>query len=156
MVNQVLTLADTYGLPAWQIERLLDRYGSLVTEVLAPAESDRSLLQPLHQDEEYLGAELAYAASHEAALHLDDVLARRTRISIETPQRGLASARGAAEIVAPLLGWDSARVDNEVAAYEARVKAERESQQQADDLAADAARVAAPDTRRVAVGRALR
>ena len=44
---------------------------------------------------------------------------------------------------------------NEVAAYEARVRAERESQQQADDLAADAARVAAPDTRRVAVGRAL-
>jgi len=57
--------------------------------------------------------------------------------------------------VAPLLGWDAVRVDSEVAAYEARVKAERESQQQADDLAADASRVAAPDTRRVAVGRAL-
>jgi glycerol-3-phosphate dehydrogenase len=156
MVNQMLPLAEAYGLPAWQIERLLDRYGSLVTDVLALAEEDRSLLQPLSQTEEYLGVELAYAATHEAALHLDDLLARRTRISIETPDRGVKVARAAAEVVGPLLGWDAERIDSEVAAYEARVRAERESQQQADDLAADAARVAAPDTRRVAVGRALR
>jgi glycerol-3-phosphate dehydrogenase len=155
MVNQVLPLAEAYGLPAWQIERLLDRYGSLVTDVLALAEADPSLLHPLSRAEEYLGVELAYAATHEAALHLDDLLARRTRISIETPDRGVAVARAAAEVTGPLLGWDEERIDNEVAAYEARVRAERESQQQADDLAADAARVAAPDTRRVAVGRAL-
>ena len=155
MVNQVLTLAEAHRLPAWQIERLLDRYGSMALEVLALGESDRSLLQPLSDQQEYLGVEVAYAASHEGALHLDDVLARRTRISIETPDRGVAVAGEAARIVGPLLGWDPERVDNEVAAYEARVKAERESQQQSDDLAADAARVAAPDTRRVAVGRAL-
>ena len=155
MVNQVLTLAEAHRLPAWQIERLLDRYGSMALEVLALGESDRSLLQPLSDQQEYLGVEVAYAASHEGALHLDDVLARRTRISIETPDRGVAVAGDAARIVGPLLGWDDERVANEVAAYEARVKAERESQQQADDLAADAARVAAPDTRRMAVGRAL-
>jgi glycerol-3-phosphate dehydrogenase len=156
MVNQVSSLAGTYGLPVWQIERLLDRYGSLVTEVLALAESDPTLLEPLNDAQEYLGVEFAYAASHEAALHLDDLLARRTRTSIETPDRGVAVARAVAEVVAPVLRWDKERVDNEVAAYEARVQAERESQRQADDLAADAARVAAPDTRRVAVGRALR
>jgi glycerol-3-phosphate dehydrogenase len=155
LVNQVLTLAQAHRLPAWQVERLLDRYGSAALEVLALAETDRALLQPLSDQQEYLGVEVAYAASHEGALHLDDVLARRTRISIETPDRGVAVAGEAARIVGPLLGWDAERVDNEVAAYEARVRAERESQQQADDLAADAARVAAPDTRRVAVGRAL-
>jgi glycerol-3-phosphate dehydrogenase len=83
------------------------------------------------------------------------VLARRTRISIETPDRGTASARAAAELVAPVLGWDEGRRDNEVAAYEARVEAERASQRAEDDLAADAARIAFPDTRAVAVGRAL-
>jgi glycerol-3-phosphate dehydrogenase len=155
LVNQTGALAGAYGLPVWQVERLLDRYGSLVAELLDLAGSDASLLRPVTDDAEYLGVELAYAASHEAALHLDDVLARRTRMSIETPDRGVAVARTAAEIVAPHLGWEGGRVDNEVAAYEARVRAERESQQQADDLAADAARVAAPDTRRVAVGRAL-
>jgi glycerol-3-phosphate dehydrogenase len=155
MVNQVPSLADAYGLPAWQIERLLNRYGSLTGEVLALAEGDDSLLRPLHPGTEYLAVELAYAAGYEGALHIDDLLARRTRISIETPDRGVAVARAVAEVVAPWLGWDAERVDSEVAAYEARVVAERESQQQADDLAADAARVAAPDTRRLAVGRAL-
>ena len=46
-------------------------------------------------------------------------------------------------------------ITNEVEAYAARVEAERRSQEQVDDLAADAARIAAPDTRAVAVGRAL-
>jgi glycerol-3-phosphate dehydrogenase len=155
LVNQAHALADRYRLPVWQVERLLDRYGSLTPEVLEPAADERSLLEPLSEDQEYLGVEFVYAATHEAALHLDDLLTRRTRISIETPDRGVAVARPVAEMVAPLLGWDAARVDNEVAAYEARVEAERESQRQADDLAADASRVAAPDTRRVAVGRAL-
>ncbi|HEX2174692.1 MAG TPA: glycerol-3-phosphate dehydrogenase/oxidase [Nocardioidaceae bacterium] len=155
MVNQAHTLADTYGVPVWQVERLLDRYGSLTTDVLALADGDRSLLEPLDEAQEYLGVEFVYAASHEAALHLDDLLTRRTRVSIETPQRGVAVARRVAEIVAPLLGWDAVRADGEVAAYEARVEAELEAQRQADDLSADASRVAAPDTRRLAVGRAL-
>ena len=155
MVNQVPSLAEAHGLPAWQIERLLNRYGSMTGEVLALAAEDRSLLRMPSRDAEYLGVEFAYAAGFEGALHLDDLLARRTRMSIETPDRGVAVARAVAEVVAPRLGWDAERVDSEVAAYEARVEAERESQRKADDLAADAARVAAPDTRRVAVGRAL-
>ena len=155
MVNQVPSLAEAHGLPAWQIERLLNRYGSMTGEVLALAAEDRSLLRMPSRDAEYLGVEFAYAAGFEGALHLDDLLARRTRMSIETPDRGVAVARAVAEVVAPRLGWDAERVDSEVAAYEARVEAERESQRKADDLAADAARVAAPDTRRLAVGRAL-
>jgi glycerol-3-phosphate dehydrogenase len=155
MVNQVPSLAEAHGLPAWQIERLLNRYGSMTGEVLALAAEDRSLLRMPSRDAEYVGVEFAYAAGFEGALHLDDLLARRTRMSIETPDRGVAVARAVAEVVAPRLGWDAERVDSEVAAYEARVEAERESQRKADDLAADAARVAAPDTRRVAVGRAL-
>ena len=51
--------------------------------------------------------------------------------------------------------WDEERVANEVASYRARVEAERRSQEAGDDQEADAARVAAPDTRAVAVGRAL-
>jgi glycerol-3-phosphate dehydrogenase len=57
--------------------------------------------------------------------------------------------------VAPVLEWDDERIASEVESYAARVEAERLSQQQPDDLAADAARIAAPDTRAVAVGRAL-
>ena len=91
--------------------------------------------------------EAVYAASHEGALHLDDILARRTRISIETWDRGVAAATAVADLVAPVLGWDAEAVEREVVHYRARVVAERESQHQPDDLSADAARLGAPDVR---------
>ena len=78
---------------------------------------------------------------------LDDILARRTRISIETPDRGVAAAQEVAELVAPTLGWDTATAEREVEHYRARVKAELESQEQPDDHTADAARLGAPDVR---------
>jgi len=155
MVNQVDRLARHADIPVWRMQRLLDRYGSMTEELLALAADDHTLLEPLPGAEEYLRIEIVYAAAYEGALHLDDILARRTRISIETPDRGTTAAAAAAELVAPILGWDQERVDNEVDAYSARVEAERRSQEQEDDLAADAARIAAPDTRAVAVGRAL-
>ncbi len=137
------------------MRHLLNRYGSLAHEVLKPAKDDPSLLEPIPGAEEYLLAEVRYAVTHEGALHLDDLLARRTRISIETPHRGTESAESVAAVAAPLLGWDEARTKAEVDAYHARVEAERRSQKQPDDTAADAERVAAPDARIVAVGRAL-
>ena len=99
--------------------------------------------------------EIVYAATHEGALHMDDLLTRRTRISIETPDRGVTAAQATADLVAPRLGWDEARVADEVAAYTARVAAERESQETGDDLEANAERIAAPDMRIRSVGRAL-
>jgi glycerol-3-phosphate dehydrogenase len=155
LTNQIVTLAERYRMPVWQMRHLLTRYGSLVHEVLAPAEEDPDLLHPVAGAEEYLLAEIRYAVTHESALHVDDLLARRTRISIETPHRGTESAVAVATVAAPLLGWDDGRTKSEVDAYHARVEAERRSQKQADDRAADAERVAAPDTRQLAVGRAL-
>ncbi len=153
--NQVERIARERGLPTWRITHLLDRYGALTHEVLRLADDDPMLLDPLPDAEEYLKVELRYAASHEGALHLDDLLSRRTRISIETEDRGVACADDAAAIVAPVLGWDEQRISDEVAAYRARVAAEVESQTESDDLAATAARTAAPDIRARAVGRAL-
>jgi glycerol-3-phosphate dehydrogenase len=155
LANQTDRLAERYGIPAWRVRHLLDRYGSMMDEVLAPAVQDPSLLDALPGADTYIGAEIRYGATHEGALHLDDLLARRTRISIETPHRGTESAAAAAELVADVLGWSPERVQAEVDVYLARVAAERASQDEPDDLAADAARLVAPDTRKVAVGRAL-
>src|SRR6202022_2870298 len=95
--------------------------------------------------EEYLRVEVVYAASHEGALHLDDVLTRRTRISIETWDRGLAAAEPAARLMGEALGWGEETVRREVELYHARVRAERASQDEPDDRAADIARTSAPD-----------
>ncbi len=155
MTNRVDHIARDRDLPSWRVTHLLDRYGSLVQEVLAVADEDPTLLEPLPGAEEYLKLEIVYAASHEGALHLDDLLSRRTRISIEAHDRGVACAEAAAALVAPILGWDERRVEDEVEAYRVRVEAERESQEEPDDLAANAERLAAPDIRARSVGRAL-
>ena len=111
------------------------------------SQTDHALLEPLASAPGYLKVEAVYAATAEGALHLDDILARRTRISIETWDRGLAAADEVAALVAPVLGWDAAAVEREVEHYRSRVHAERESQYQPDDLSADAARLGAPDVR---------
>jgi glycerol-3-phosphate dehydrogenase len=148
MVNRQTTVAAELGVPSWRLRRLLDRYGSLVTEVLAPAESEPELLAPVVGAPEYLNAEIRYAVTHEGALHLDDLLTRRTRISIESTHRGTDSAWAVARVVAPVLGWDDETVDREVTTYLARVDSERASQEEAEDVAADAARVLATELRR--------
>ncbi|SDY38193.1 glycerol-3-phosphate dehydrogenase [Modestobacter sp. DSM 44400] len=155
MINQLDTLAERWGIARFRAEHLLNRFGSLTPDVLATAADDPSLLEPVPGAEEYLMVEMVWGAAHEGALHLDDLLARRTRISIETPHRGVESAEPVARAVAGVLGWDAERIANEVASYTARVQAERASQEAAGDQEADAARVAAPDTRAIAVGRAL-
>jgi glycerol-3-phosphate dehydrogenase len=155
MVNQLHGLSERWGIPHFRAEHLLNRYGSETPEVLSLAADDRSLLEPVPGAEEYLMVEMVWGASHEGALHLDDLLARRTRISIETSHRGMQSAEPVARAVAGVLGWDEERIANEVASYAARVEAERRSQTEPGDREADAVRVAAPDTRAVAVGRAL-
>ena len=95
--------------------------------------------------EDYLAVEIVYAVSHEGARHIDDVLARRTRISIETWDRGDRVAEIAADLMAAELGWDDATRRQEIELYRRRVAAERSSQEQVDDVAADASRLAAPE-----------
>jgi glycerol-3-phosphate dehydrogenase len=140
-------LAESLGISNGQTERLLGRYGSLIGELAALIAERPELADPLDAAPEYLKVEALYAATHEGALHLDDILARRTRISIETWDRGVAAASEVAELVAPVLGWDAAAIAREVEHYRARVSAERESQHQPDDLSADAARLGAADVR---------
>jgi glycerol-3-phosphate dehydrogenase len=138
-------LAESSGLHVVRIEHLLHRYGTLVDEVLELVAADPSLGEPLAGTEDYLRAEVVYAVTHEGARHLDDVLTRRTRISIETFHRGTASADDTADLMGGALGWSDEQRQREVEHYLQRVAAERESQEMPDDQTADAARLGAPD-----------
>ncbi len=146
-VNRRDALAHEAGLELGQVEHLLQRYGSRITEILALIKDRPDLGAPLKAAESYLRAEVRHAAAYEGALHLDDVLTRRTRISIETFDRGLGAAPTVAVLMGEVLGWDDATRARELHHYEARVRAERESQEQPDDRTADAARLGAPDVR---------
>jgi glycerol-3-phosphate dehydrogenase len=147
LVNQADHLAAEHGLHPYRVRHLLDRYGSLIHEVLALAVGRPELLKPIESAPDYLGVEVVYAVSHEGALHLEDVLARRTRISIEYPHRGVDCAAQVAGLVGEVLGWSDEQKAREIEVYKARVQAERESQSQPSDAAADALRSAAPEAR---------
>ncbi|WIB67796.1 glycerol-3-phosphate dehydrogenase/oxidase [Curtobacterium sp. MCBD17_035] len=137
--------ARAYGLHKVRLEHLLNRYGTLADEVLRLVGEDPTLAEPLPGADDYIGAEVVYAASHESALHLEDVLARRTRISIEAWDRGESAAPVAARLMAGVLGWDRERTEEEVGNYLKRVAAERASQLEPDDASADRVRLEAPD-----------
>ncbi|MDT5012620.1 MAG: glycerol-3-phosphate dehydrogenase, partial [Mycobacterium sp.] len=151
LVNQAERVGAYYGLHPYRVRHLLDRYGSLIGEVLAmasePGAEKPELLTAITEAPVYLKVEAVYAVAAEGALHLEDILARRMRISIEYPHRGVACAREVAETVAPILGWSEADLQREIDIYTARVDAEVQSQQQPDDASADALRQAAPEAR---------
>lgn len=107
---------DGRGLDPATCERLIGRYGSLATAVadLLPGDGQSSLR-----------AETAYAVTHEGALRIEDVLARRTRIAIEAPDGGASVATEVAEIMRGALGWTAERTADEVAAYAGWLRSER-------------------------------
>jgi glycerol-3-phosphate dehydrogenase len=118
--------------PSLPVERLLGRYGSAVTDLLAMVTRTPALAAPLTAAPGYLAAEVVYAVTHEGALDLDDVLSRRTRIAMEYPDFGSAAVEEVAALIAQPLGWTDADRASAIRTYQDRV-------------AADLAALAAPD-----------
>jgi glycerol-3-phosphate dehydrogenase len=109
---------------------LLDRSDELAALIAAQPD----LAEPLAGG--HTRAEIVYACTHEGALHLEDVVERRTRLALAAPDRGLAAAAPAAALMAGPLGWDQARARDEVEAWRARVAAARAGEAERDDDAA--------------------
>ena len=105
LVQQVSLIAAEAHLPETTVTHLLNRYGSLISEVLELIRQDQSLAKPLTQELPYLRAEIHYAVSHEGARSVEDVVARRTRIAFEADENGAALLEEIADIIAPLLDW---------------------------------------------------
>ncbi|MBB6405773.1 glycerol-3-phosphate dehydrogenase/oxidase [Arthrobacter sp. AZCC_0090] len=137
--------ADEAGVHVARVEHLLNRYGSMAPEVLAIIKDNPAMAEPLPGADDYLSAEVVYAATHEGARHVHDVLTRRTRISIESWDRGVSAVPVVAKLMGEILGWSDAQRESEIKHYLARVEAERLSQQQPDDESADAARMGVDD-----------
>jgi glycerol-3-phosphate dehydrogenase len=140
--NRRRALAASSGLHPARIAHLLHRYGTMIDELLALLSERPELAEPLPNADDYLAVEVVYATRAEGALHLDDILTRRTRISIEAWDRGLAAAVPAARLMGEVLGWSDDRREREIEHYRRRVASERDSQTKPDDTTADAARMA--------------
>jgi glycerol-3-phosphate dehydrogenase len=108
-MNQIPRLSQQYSISEKSVEHLLNRYGSLISEVLEPAESKPELREELIPGLAYLKAEILYAVTHEGANSIDDVLSRRTRISFEASDQGLSALDVVADLIEETLGWSSAQ-----------------------------------------------
>ena len=106
-------VVDT-GLDSPSRIRLLGRYGSLASRIVDVAGSDE--FQPI-ESTTTLWAELRWAAHAEGVVHLDDLLLRRVRLGLNTPQGGISLLERIREMVQPELGWEDARWDKEAEAY---------------------------------------
>ena len=78
-----------------------------------------SLAATLHADLPYTGAEVVWAARHEMARTIEDVLARRTRALFLNARAAEAMAPAVARLMATELDWDEARQSAEVTAFSA-------------------------------------
>ena len=143
--RQARRIARDHGWDRTMIDHLLHRYGSLLTELIDLIDDDPSLAEPLTGAPAYLRAEVAYAASHEGALHLEDVLVHRTRLVYEQADRGLGAIEEIADLVAERLGWSAERRAAEIASYTERCVAEEAASHEPDDGAAERARLRAAD-----------
>jgi glycerol-3-phosphate dehydrogenase len=110
-------LAADYDVPLTVTAHLIARYGSLAPEVLDLIRADKTLGRPLVDGHPYVRAEVAYAVTHEGALHVEDVLARRVRLLIESSDAGAAAAPEVVTIMAGLLGWHRRRRAAELQRY---------------------------------------
>ncbi len=102
---------------AQPLGRLLGRYGTESSAVLAVADGRPELLEPVVAGLPYTGAELVYAAREEMARTLDDVLSRRTRATIQRAHATMDAAAAIAHLIAPDMGWGEQEAAEQVARY---------------------------------------
>ena len=118
LIKQIPLLAQSYSVSTACVERLLNRYGSLVSDIFQMISKDPSLANELSPGSGYIKAEVLYAVTHEGARSLVDILTRRLRLAMEQSDHGLSISREIAKFVAPTFGWNESDIDREVLTFE--------------------------------------
>ena len=118
LVKQIATLAQSYSVSTACVERMLNRYGSLISDIFQVIAKDPALAVEVEPGSGYIKAEVLYAVTHEGARTLVDVLARRLRLVMEHADHGVSVARELAELIAPTLGWSEGDINREVTEFE--------------------------------------
>ncbi|WP_168581336.1 glycerol-3-phosphate dehydrogenase/oxidase [Gephyromycinifex aptenodytis] len=160
-ITETVPLVGGAGYAAWQtqkervaadegwspqrVQHLLDRYGDELPVIIDLIAENPDLGAPLAAEPAYLRAEVAFAITHEGALHVDDILRKRVRLDYEHRDRGRSALPEIVDIAAPLLGWDETQREAEIRSYSDRVAAEAAAEQTSTDEQAVRARLGVPD-----------
>ena len=115
--NSKFAIAEDHGLTVDQVEDLLDRYGSDIYVIFDMIKERPDLGRRLHGAPEYLRADVVFGITHEGALHIEDILERRVRLSFTKRDSGLDALDEVADLAAEYLGWDEATKEHEKKLY---------------------------------------
>jgi glycerol-3-phosphate dehydrogenase len=117
--------AQKLGISPAVLEHLVSRHGNEAPSVAALARSQPGLAEALVPGLPYLAAEAVWAARHEMAHTLEDVLSRRTRALLLDRQATMHAAPAVASLLAGELGWDAEEEERQVGLFRALVDHEQ-------------------------------
>lgn len=109
------------GLDSQVLEHLDANYGTLASEMLDLVEQDVALGKRLISDLPYIRAEVLHACRQEMALTPQDILARRTSITLEDRHQGLEVLSDVAALMAAELGWSPGQRDSMCASFRSEI-----------------------------------
>jgi glycerol-3-phosphate dehydrogenase len=122
------TLPDVPAVDDESREHLASRYGHAAHLVMRMAAVESALAGRISPDLPDIAAEAAFAADHEQAHTVADVLLRRTRLGLLDARAlcepGAAGPGAVGRALAGQLGWDDARVEHELGAWDEVARAE--------------------------------
>ena len=118
-------LIDDFKLDVDTATHLCGVYGARAIVLGQAIANDRSLGERLDHELPYVWAEIDFAARHDLARTVDDVLARRVPLLLVSRDQGLGVCEKVAAHMASVHGWDAATTAQMVEEYRAEVALSR-------------------------------
>jgi glycerol-3-phosphate dehydrogenase len=115
------TLMDQHGLDADTATHLCGVYGTRAPIIAAMIAADRSLGERIDPELPYVWAEIEFAATHDLARTVEDILARRVPLLLVSRDSGLSICERVADILGTLHSWGPAQRAQMLDEYRAEV-----------------------------------
>jgi glycerol-3-phosphate dehydrogenase len=113
--EEAIEQAQSLGIDAESVKWLIRRHGDRIEQVFHIVEKTPQLAERIVQELPFIYADLLFCARDEMAVHLSDLLRRRMPLLI-LAKLGSDEIQHLAGFVAPELGWDAARIEQEAEA----------------------------------------
>jgi len=110
---EMLAQAQHIGIDAESAKWLMRRHGVRVEQVFRLAEENSQMAERIVPDLPFIHADLQLCARDEMIVHLSDLLRRRMPLLI-LARMSTTEIRRLAELVAPIMSWDAARIEQEI------------------------------------------
>lgn len=117
-------LSQTENLPIETARHLLHTYGADYQRLIELMHEDEMLRERLIPGLPQVLAEIVYAARHEMAMALADVMTRRARLAMVAGEEAVKCATIIANIMARELGWNQHEIERQIAQFAAEFERE--------------------------------